>query len=231
MSVTEIAISDSALNEMLDTSKDDLDELASTLKERTNGRIQIETEVAVGPIEGQIEESVMREKPFALVMGMQTASGMERFILGSNTLHAIRHIFCPILVVPEHAAYREIKKIGMACDLDHTTNIPFPSVVDWLSAFNASLDIIHVNKSEKTSRDAVSESLSIHNMLNKFQPNFHFLKGKDLSAELLDFSNLRALDLLIIFPKNHGLDEIFGEKHTKKTILLQQIPVLTVHTM
>ena len=76
MSVTEIAISDSVFNEMLDASKDDLDDLASSLKERTNGKVQIESEVATGTIEGQIEELVLREKPFALVMGIQASSGM-----------------------------------------------------------------------------------------------------------------------------------------------------------
>ena len=230
MSVTEIAISDSVFNEMLDASKDDLDDLASSLKERTNGKVQIESEVATGTIEGQIEELVLREKPFALVMGIQASSGMERFFLGSNTLHAIRHIFCPILVVPDHAVYQEIKRIGLACDLDHHTNIPFDKVADWLSAFNASLDIIHVNKSEKTSGDQVSETLAIHNMLAKFQPNFHFLKGKNIATELHDFSNLHVLDLLMIFPKRHGLDEVFGEKHATKIILHQQIPVLAAHT-
>jgi nucleotide-binding universal stress UspA family protein len=231
ISVTEIAISDTVFNDILDISKDDLDELAFTLKERTSGKIDIETEVATGTIEGEIEASVIREKPFALVMGIQDSSGMERFFLGSNTLHAIRHIFCPILAVPEQAVFHDIKKIGLACDLDHSTNIPFDKVAEWLSEFNASLDIIHVNKSEKTSSNEVSESLTIHNMLNKFRPNFHFLRGKDLSSELHDFSNLQSLDLLIIFPKQHGFGEVFGEKHAKKIILHQQIPVLAVHTI
>jgi nucleotide-binding universal stress UspA family protein len=229
ISVTEIAIPDSVFNEMLDVSRDDLDQLASTLKERTKGKIPIITEVATGTIEGQIEALTLEENPFALVMGIQASSAMERFFLGSNTVHAIRHIFCPILVVPEHAIFKNIRKIGLACDLDITTDIPFDKVLGWLHAFDASIDIIHLNRSEKATSTEVSESLSIHNVLNKFRPNFHFLKGKDLSTELREFSFVHELDLLIIFPKLHGVDQIFEEKHSRKIVLHQQIPVLSIH--
>jgi len=230
ISVTEVAISDTVFNEMLDVSQDDLDELASTLKDRTQGKVAIRTQVARGTIEGQMEELAMAEKPFALVMGIQDSTATERFFLGSHALHSIRHIFCPILIVPDHVNYYEIKKIGLACDLEHASEIPFDKVSEWISAFQASLDIIHVSRTGMTSSKEVGETLSIHNMLNKFRPNFHFLKGKDIAEELREFSNLQALNLLIIFPKKHGIEDVFAEKHARKIILRQSIPVLSVHT-
>ena len=117
--VSEIPVPEPVFGDMIYDSSQDLGELADKLKVRTNGKIEISSEIMIGTIEYQIAEIVKHQKPFALVMGLTTGKSAERFFFGSKTLSAIKYVHFPVLIIPEDVKFTEIKKIGLACDFEN----------------------------------------------------------------------------------------------------------------
>lgn len=229
--VSEIPVPEPVFGDMIHSANDDLEALTRALKVRTNGKIEISTEIMIGDIEYQIGEVIKHEKPFALVMGLTTGRSGEQFFFGSKTLSTIKHQQFPILIIPEGVTFKEIKKIGLACDfVNVSATIPFDTLEEFLSGFHATLDIIHVNKQEEFVRAAdVMGSASLQKHLEKFRPEFHFLKNINLAEELKDFVKRRGTDLLVVVPKKHSFLEIFGERHSKEIALNMDIPILSLH--
>ena len=229
--VSEIPVPEPVFGDMIYDSGQDLGELAEKLKVRTNGKIDISSEIMIGTIEYQIGEMAKSQKPFALVMGLTNGKSAERFFFGSKTLSTIKCLHFPVLIIPEGVKFAEIKKIGFACDFENlSSTVPFDSLDTFLSGFNATLDIVHLNKREEFIKAAeVIGSAPLQNRLEKFHPEFHFLKNVHLAEDLKAFVKRRGIDLLIVVPKKHSFLEFFGERHSKEIALQMDIPILSLH--
>src|SRR4029078_7804587 len=80
--------------------------------------IKINTEVkTASTVVTEIEDYCDDKKPYAVVMGTQGSTALERIFLGSNTIGAMKHLPWPLIIVPPEAKFIGIKKIGLACDL------------------------------------------------------------------------------------------------------------------
>lgn len=230
VTVSDIPLPEPVFEDMLRIGRSDLDELSKNLRIRTKGKVDSSTEIMVGDAGYQIKELAGQEKPFAIVMGIKAGKPTARFFMGSASLSSIRHLPYPVLIVPETFSFKGINKIGLATDLEDVTELPFSTLTEWLSVFPAKLDIIHIGKQgQGASPSDVGESVALNNHLHKFHPEFHFLTHEELAEGLNSFSIKHNLDLLIIVPKKHGLSELFNEKHAKKIVVHQQIPVLAIH--
>jgi len=232
LTVSEVIMPEPVFEEMVDQATTDLNALAVQLAVKTKGKVNISSQIKIGTIEHQIEEMSNEKKPIALVMGIRSSGSVERFFIGSNTLSVERHLYCPVLIIPENVHFNGINKIALACDLQHVAaTLPFKALQEWLSMFHASLDIIHVSKQETPEPTATHECISVHNHLNRFQPEFHFLTGNNLAESLHEFVKEHSINLLIIIPRKHGFLELFNEKHAKKVVTHQDIPVLSIHAV
>jgi nucleotide-binding universal stress UspA family protein len=229
ITVSEVPMPEPVFEEMIDLAKQDLDDLAAKLTNRTKGEIKVSTEIMVGTVQHQIAEISNREKPFAIVMDMRGGHNIERFLLGSNTLSATRHLHYPVLIIPEDVHFKNIKKIGLACDFQNTEILPLDLIKNWLSVFGAELDIVHVNRDEKKVKSLNRKTIHIQDCLSEFHPQFHFVTSENISEGLGNFTRQQGWDLLIVVPRKHGFFGLVDEKHSARIIMHEQIPVLSIH--
>jgi nucleotide-binding universal stress UspA family protein len=232
MAVSEIPVPEATLGDMLTEASRELKTLKDKLLLRTNGELDISTEVLMGNFADKIDDISDKCKPFAIVMGIAQGKAVERFLMGSNTFYAINRSPHPILIVPEKACFRPINKIGLACDLGAVVpTIPFKLIDEWVSVFNASLNVIHVSANGKPQGSLeVTEAISLQNHLNKFHPRFEFLTGNNLAEKLGEYSKEHNLDLLIVIPKHHGILGLFDKRYSKNIILHHKVPILSIHS-
>ena len=231
IAVSEISIPGDFIDDMMDTSQKEMDLLLENIQVRTRGRITVTTEIKIGSVEQEIENISSRERPLAVVMGIRSGKSLERALMGSSIFHAMNHIGFPTLIIPEHFSFHEIKSIGMACDLNHADdNLPFETIKEWLYLFKSKLEVIHVADRKRTLQaEQTVESITIQNRLNIFKPRFHFLSGENITEGLHEFIKIQPLDLLMVFPRKHGIFSLFHKKQSKSIISLHQVPILSIH--
>ena len=208
--------------------------IKNDLSVKCGGKVNIITEIKMAfTVIGELANYCISQKPYAVVMGTQGATALERTLFGSNTIMAIKHLACPVIVVPPKAKFHTIKKIGLACDLKKVDeNIPFSQLRSLITQFKAELYILHINpKGEKGyTAEKTTETRAIQNMLYDLHPHYRFIDSDDTEIALEQFAQTNKLDLLITVPKRHNIiDKIFHKSHTKKLVVQTHLPVMAIH--
>jgi nucleotide-binding universal stress UspA family protein len=232
IAISEVSLPDDFVDDMVEVGYRDLDKLAERLKTRSGERLSVSTEVRIGSVEPELENIAGKIHPAVIVMGYKSGKSIERALLGSSVFHTMNHIEYPTLVIPEDVKFTEIRKLGIACDLSYVdAKFPFDDLILWLRLFKAKVDIINVAKPKDdfTSKQ-VSQSISIQNRLVAFKPEFHFLTGKNLAGEFNEFIKSHDIDLLIVFPRKHGVFDIFHKKYSRTIVAGQHKPILSIHS-
>jgi hypothetical protein len=86
-----------------------------------------------------------------------------------------------------------------------------------------------VSKTEDLKPGETNELITLYNRLNKFRPAFHYVAGENIQEKIDEISRIHRIDLLIVIPKKHGIEEIFSKRHARKIAAGQHIPVLSIH--
>lgn len=233
MAFSEVPYPAEGLNEIVKEAEKNLAELEKELLQKTTGKIKIDTQVKTGSLISETEDYCNAKKPYAVIMGTQGSSAIERVFLGSTTVGLLKNLSWPLIIVPPQAKFSGIKKVGFACDLetvDDTT--PFAELRYFVEDLHAELHIVHVNPENKKhySVETMIESRVLQNMLQGLHPSFHFLNGTDIEEGLSKFAETNQLDLLVVVPKKHNIiEQLFHKSQSKKLALHTQVPVMAVH--
>jgi len=164
-------------------------------------------------------------------MGSQGTTAAEHLILGSHTAHAIKHLMWPLITVPVKAAFSTVKKIGLACNLNHVTDtVPLEEINTLVKDFNAELHILNIDKHGVFNPDTDFESVLLEQMMRPLKPTYHFITNKNTDEGIIDFAEKNKIDLLIVLPRRHGLlSRLVNKSHTRQLILHSHVPVMALH--
>jgi nucleotide-binding universal stress UspA family protein len=233
MTFSEVPYPPESMTELMKGAEQRMLELKNELVERTAGKIKIETAISTGSILTETENHCKAKEPYAVIMGTQGTSAMERVFLGSNTVGLIKHLSWPLFIIPPKAKFNGISKIGFACDLKKVDEtIPFPELRSMVKEFNAELHVLHAGSEREGSYTAetAAESRSLQNSLQDLKPTFHFLTDGKPENVISEFAEKNKLDLLIVVPKRHNIIELLVHKrHSKKLVLQTQVPIVAIH--
>jgi nucleotide-binding universal stress UspA family protein len=139
-------VSTISIDDIKKSSQERLEDLRQEVSRITSGRLRVYTEANLGHTVDVLEEICSAVRPFAIVMGSHGSTGIERLIMGSTTLSVIRHLRCPVIVVPPGTSYKKIRKMGLACDFkDVAETIPTEYIKNIVHEFNAELHVLNVN--------------------------------------------------------------------------------------
>ena len=233
VSMSDVPVVMVSAEELRRSSETKLQELKYELTHTTSGKIKIYTEARRGDVSDELEDVCKHIQPFAVIMGTKGASGIERILFGSTTLTAIRHLTCPVIVVPPGKKYGNgIKKIGFACDFKKVVeNTPVQFIKSMIEEFGAELHVLNVDHEGKNFKpETPEESMMLHSLLEDLNPHYHFIDHVDIEEGINDFVETNGIDLLITIPKKHKLlDSLFKNSSTKQLVTQSHVPVMCVH--
>lgn len=221
-----------SLDDIRRSSEMRLADLEQEVARITGGNQKVIIEARLGNTVDALEEICSSIKPFAVVMGSHGSTGVERLIMGSTTLSVIRSLRYPVIVVPAGTAYKEIKKIGLACDFkDVEETIPAEYIKSIVHEFNAELHVLNVSsEGEDYDEDTPLESTWLDSLLGDIKPNYFFLKRDDIVEGINEFSDKHDLDVVIVIPKKHNLlEKIFHKSRSKELVKNAHIPIVSIH--
>ncbi len=231
IAISEISVPGDFVDDLMDVGQQDMDDLVRKLETRTQGKIIITTDIKIGTVEQEIEMVCAKERPLAIVMGIRSGKSLQRALMGSSIFHIMNHIAFPALIIPENVLYREIKSIGLTCDLKIADEkMPMERITEWLSLFKAGLEIIHISiRDQDFKSDQTAETISLQTRLSSFKPRFHFLRGENIADELNEFIKMYSIDLLMVFPRKHGIFSFLHKRKSKFIVSHSQLPILSIH--
>ncbi len=233
VAVSDVPVVIVSVEELKKNAEEQLDYLKKGLAHITSDKpVTVTTEATMGNTVDELEELCKRMHPFMVVMGSRGSTGMERILFGSTTLTAIKHLTCPVIVVPPGSNYKGIKKVGFACDFRKVIETtPTHYIEELVRLFGASLHVLNVDYENKHFKpETPEESLYLHTLLKDLNPQYHFIEEKDIEDGINKFAEENNLDLVITIPKKHKLlDGLFRKSSTRQLVFESHIPVLCIH--
>lgn len=169
------------------------------------------------------------EEADLVVMGIQSGEDRRYALMDSTTIHAIRHLQCPVLVVPSTTDVFYPKQVGLATDLE---SVRHPENLYWfkqlIRLWKAELNILHVHPAPATiDVDHASEALQMQAFFAELAPDYHFPEARKPIRGLQQYMRENPLDLLTLLHRRHAFPELLFHRSTSLGILQDlTIPLL-----
>lgn len=181
----------------------------------------------------QLERMVRENKTDLVIMGITGRNKIEQTFIGSNTLRIISKNICPVLIVPPHAQFSQLKNTALTSDFAYTPTPAVASVIkEILSSHFAKLHIVNVNPEIHVSITEEHQLLKnkMNEIFNGFEREFYFIGTYDFPETMNMFVNDRHIDMVITMPRDHNwLSTLMGNSNTKRMAYQSFVPVLAIH--
>ena len=176
-----------------------------------------------------VQQLVEQHRAGLVVAGATGKSNLEQMLIGSSAVDLASDHKAPLLIVPKEACFTPIEKVVFACDLkqvSHTT--PVAEIGLWLERLRAKLLVLHVAlEGKRFNPDLIPEQYTMHSLLNRFHPEYHYTESDDIADEIEDFAEDHDAGLIITIPKSYGFFErLFHRSVSKRLIKASEIPLL-----
>ena len=208
-----------------------MDQLQEIKKKPAFEGIEIQIIVASGRIFSTIVEEAEKQTADLIVMGAHGLSGLEQLVLGTNARRVIHLTSLPVLTVKQPLKASQVTKVAFASSFDQEYAFSFPSMYQYIEAFNAQVNLVKVvtpgnfetTAYSKRTMDDFAHSLS----LQDFKP--HIINAESIEEGLSWFCRQYNMDLL--FMPTHGrtgIARIWSGSHTAKMGQEYGVPVFSL---
>lgn len=217
------------------------DETASSEMERLKmeliadpayANLNITTRVEEGYLHSSLRNVVNEDKVDLVVMGTKGSSGLNEFLIGSNTEKVVRTSPCPVLAVPAHIQKFAPKIVLMPSTLKDNQAGVFQYLAQWEKLFPFLVKVLYFNNPMNLPTDG-----SVEARKNRLAESAG-LKKTDviLTAEtffeentILGTADQCNAELIVMGThQRQGLSHLIFGSITEDTVNHSQIPVLSV---
>lgn len=213
----------------IDSAESQLDALRDMMHTYSGESMLITTELMTGEIFSQIYELCLQMNPYLVIMGSQGSTAAERFLLGSNSIHAMRNLSWPLLTIPPGCIYTEIKKIALASDFSGDLQTSLETINRLRTDFNASLEVIHIGHNKEEDY-AQSKSEVMETLLKSGNVEYDFITQVKPEEGILEYTESNQIDMLFVIPKQYGFfEQLFHKSISKQLVLRSKVPVMALN--
>jgi nucleotide-binding universal stress UspA family protein len=213
--------------ELVNKAKAELLKMATAYSSQVTSGNPIQIRVGKGSTFPEaVKKEAKRLRAGLIIMGTRGASGLKKYIVGSNTASVIDLSSVPVLVVPELGAFKNLRNIVYATDLKHTEK-ELKRLIPYVNKFEAIVHLIHVTGSVKQvvflekKIDAIVEKSAFNNVIVRV------LVNKKVDEAIDQYVTTIKGDLLATFTHEHGFyDKLFNRSITRKIAFQSKIPLL-----
>jgi len=224
--------------EMLKDSEEELKVLRASLEKLNKDagfNPSIHCENDAGTMPAVVNDIVAKENIRMVIMATHGDNGLSQFLVGNHSRRMIEETICPLLLVPETAQIKPVKKIAFATDfLHHEKDLEtIYKLIDLIRPMNAELLITHI-LDEKEHSPEFKKWLDhfLVELSNKADyPNIYYRVVKSTNPErgLEWLCEHGHVDMLAMVHREHNiLEKIFTGSHTKKIAGHSTIPLLVI---
>ncbi|MBF9254623.1 universal stress protein [Pontibacter sp. 172403-2] len=194
--------------------------------------VEVEQEVETGLIISNIKRTVQDEQVDLVVMGSKGASGLDEFLIGSNTEKVVRAADCPVLTVKHRQPAFEVREVVLASDFKREIGAAIEKFKYFQEMFGARLHLLYVN-----TPGAFESSSILHRRLQEIADkyglrNYTINTYNDTNEEdgILHFAQDIKADLIMMATHGRtGLAHLLSGSIAEDLVNHTHKPVLTIH--
>ncbi|OWY25632.1 universal stress protein [Sphingobacteriales bacterium UPWRP_1] len=164
-----------------------------------------------------------------VVLGTKGASGLREVFLGSNAAKIIAEATSPVLVIPENATFKGIKKIAYFTNFDEYDITVLERVIAFGRPFNAEIHLVHVDFSKDENNTANLQTLAeAVKGMSDLPVYTELISKEDLLDGMLEHIHKHATDVVAMLTHRKGfIAKLFSVSHTRETAFHTEIPLLS----
>lgn len=179
-----------------------------------------------------IRQHVEEKKVDVIVMGTKGATGLSKYIIGSNTGDVITKVKCTTLVVPENAKFKAINEVAFPTDFSMSRGLQMlQPLAEILDRNSASLRVLNICKKESSLNTQQKKNKELlEDYLYHYKYSLHFLTNKKVEDAVQCFVKTRNIDLITMVAKNlNYFQQILFHNKVEQISYHTDIPFLVIH--
>lgn len=200
------------------------DEIPASIREK----IRMEFMISSGPVSEQILNISEEISPDMIVMGMRGGNFTLQRIMGTVTNSVIQRANYPVMVVPENAEIREVKRIAYATNFEQDDIQAIGRVLKFSRRLKAQVRCIHIRKQGDENNDYKQKIFqkAYQHELTMDDIEFENINYPSVVEGLNHFVARENMDLLVMLTHHRGVfSQIFHGSHTRKMALQSKVPL------
>lgn len=146
-----------------------------------------------------------------IVMGTKGASGLQRVLFGSNTIHVIENAKCPVLAIPEDFSFTAPKQILFPTDFEvQFQREQLKVIIDIAELFGAKLNILHVKQQKLLNKDQHLNKKKMEDIFKSLIYSIYEQQAQEIQGAIEAFQMEVPVDILVMVKNKHTfLENLF----------------------
>ena len=165
-------------------------------------------------------------------MGTKGATGSLGVLFGSNTIHVLKKVKCPVIAIPEGFAYKKPIELLFPSDYElRFKNSHIQPIIEIAQMHHSNVNILNAGFGYDLSakQEANKERLEVY--FNKIAHLFHRVHHQGVSESIKNFQEKNRINMLLMINNKHSFFEnLFFKSIVNQIGLHLTIPFLVIPT-
>ncbi|MFS4447968.1 universal stress protein [Maribacter sp. 2307UL18-2] len=178
----------------------------------------------------EVLQLVENENADLVVMGTKGATGAKEILLGTQTVHLIKKVTCPVIAIPSGFEYETPKEILFPTDyeVDYEKE-QLQELLDIAKKHISSIEVMHVSTGNELTEEQVENQQKLNYLLAETAHLFHDLPSQGIIDAINNFQLKKRMNLLVMIKNKHTFFErLFIEPVIKKIGFHITIPFMVI---
>lgn len=196
-------------------------------------RVKVKTEALVGFAADKLIE--MSEDPSTdlIILGTVGEQGWLTKLFGSVALKVMRKAYCPVLLVPQEAVFKNIHHILYAASAESASKRTISMAVDFAKHFVSAIHFIHIDTVSESTKADIQDAFK--HILAEKAPQLPYTVENVVSTSVGEginsYCDKNQVDLVISVTHHRKFwDSLMHRSITKDLAWQTHLPILCLHT-
>jgi hypothetical protein len=220
---------------MVDAVKENALKDLNTLKKRIKNECDfanhiLETIAVFNNLISEIKDQVKEKQIDLIVMGTKGATGAKEVLFGSNTVHVLNQVKCPVLAIPDNFTYEKPHELLFPTDYEIAFNDKqLKLIIDIAKKHIARVNILHASYGYDLSITQQKNKSILEKKLHKVSNLFHEVGNQNVDDAINNFQIKNRINMLIMINNKHSFFEnLFFKKLINHIGFHLNIPFLVI---
>ena len=186
-----------------------LREIEKNVKDKfKNSKHHFEIVSSFNLLTDEIKDKLEQYSLDLIIMGTKGATGAKEILFGTNTIHIIQKVKCPVLAIPDGHFFEEPKEILFPTDykVDYS-NKQLESFKTIASLFDSRMHVLNVSHGVDLKEKEIKNKEKLENILLDVKHAFYRVEDQAISQAINEFQKSTYVQLLMMVNNKHSFFE------------------------